>query len=160
MATKENTSTTKGMTAPDAHSANNVLRSAIRDTQNGLFDLRAMTLGAAALIDVDDSSPEASSLLHQIAARLVVMADAASIADIETADGSGKDISPIDFTGDQLYMEMQSIKALISGGKKLIRNIADDSVLEAEELLSMAIDRMFDLQHRCNTSDATEGAAA
>lgn len=67
----------------------------------------------------------------------------------------------INMTGGQLHTELARISALVSGGLKLISGMADDNAVNAETLLNMAADNLFDLQHQCNLDGQTaEGGAA
>jgi len=52
---------------------------AISAAHDCFFDLRALTFGAQALIDVDEAHPEASSILRQIAERCLQAADLTDI---------------------------------------------------------------------------------
>lgn len=52
---------------------------AISAAHDCFFDLRALAIGAQALIDADDSHPEASCILRQLAKRTLQAADLTDI---------------------------------------------------------------------------------
>lgn len=63
-------------------------------------------------------------------------------------------MSAINMDVDALYEELAKIRALVAASAKLVENIVDDGTDHASVLLSLADDRLLDLQNCFNLGQA------